>query len=393
LFSQEIGRIMQDITISIIQPQLAKDACLAITTTLPEWFGIPEANTRYQQGMLSRISFAAVLNDEVIGMLTLEFPYSNNANIYWMAVKKNYHGKKIGKKLLQAAENYCLEHAIPSLTVETLSPQQRDENYQKTYQFYVMNGFRPLFEMSTYDPDNLMVYLQKPLSFGNFKIIDLTHSLTPEIPQWGIECGFRHHIVTDYSDCASPVKFRVQRLEMVGGIGTHMDAPAHCIPGSATIDELPLTSLITPCRVIDVSQKAHERYLIPIEDIQSFEKEHGSIPKNSFVILHTGWGEYWDNPLKYRNNLIFPSLSLEAAKLLLTRDIIGLGIDTLSPDRGGSRFPIHQLLLTAGKYIVENVANAKKLGPIGFAIALPIKIQNGTEAPIRLVGLKQHTSF
>ena len=78
---QEIGRIMQDLTISIIQPQLAKDACLAITATLPEWFGIPEANTRYQQGMLSRISFGAALNDEIIGMLTLEFTYSNNANI------------------------------------------------------------------------------------------------------------------------------------------------------------------------------------------------------------------------------------------------------------------------------------------------------------------------
>ena len=384
---------MQELTISVIQPQLAKDVYSAITATLPEWFGIPEANTRYQQGMLSRVSFGAALKDKVIGMLTLEFPYPDNANIYWMAVKKDYHGKKIGKKLLRVAENYCLEHAIPSLTVETSSPKQKDDNYQKTYQFYVKNGFRPLFEMCAYDQHNLMVYMQKPLGFGNFEIIDLTHSLTSEIPQWGIECGFRHHIVTDYSDCASQVKFRAQRLEMVAGIGTHMDAPAHCIPGSATIDDLPLTSLITPCRVIDVSQKANERYLISVEDIQSFEKEHGLIPKDSFVLLHTGWGEYWDNPATYRNNLIFPSLSLEGAELLLTRDIIGLGIDTLSPDCGDSGFPVHQLLLAAGKYIVENVANAKKLGPVGFSIALPIKIQKGTEAPIRLVGLKHNTSL
>lgn len=31
-----------------------------------------------------------------------------------------------------------------------------------------------------------------------FKLIDLTHSLSPEIPGWDIGCGFEHHLHHDY---------------------------------------------------------------------------------------------------------------------------------------------------------------------------------------------------
>lgn len=73
---------------------------------------------------------------------------------------------------------------------------------------------------------------------------------------------------------------------------------------------------------------------------------------------------------------------------------MGLGIDTLSPDTRDSGFPVHQLVLGAGKYIIENIANAKKLPTTGCCIiALPIKIQHGTESPIRLVGIRSKEKF
>ncbi|MEI8296220.1 MAG: cyclase family protein [Alphaproteobacteria bacterium] len=105
------------------------------------------------------------------------------------------------------------------------------------------------------------------------------------------------------------------------------------------------------------------------------------------MVIHTGWERYWGVPEKYRNNLVFPSVSAEAALALQMRQIVGLGIDTLSPDLPEDGFPVHQLILGAGKYIVENIANASKLPPMGaYILAFPMKIQGGTEAPIRLVG-------
>jgi kynurenine formamidase len=131
-----------------------------------------------------------------------------------------------------------------------------------------------------------------------------------------------------------------------------------------------------------------------VDDVLFFEDEFGTIPKGAFVIIYTGWDQRWEQPEKYRNNKIFPSISLAAAEMLLSRDIVGLGIDTLSPDAFGSDFPVHQLILGAGKYIIENVANAKQLDPIGcYLFALPIKITDGTEAPIRLVGMKKKTNI
>jgi kynurenine formamidase len=44
--------------------------------------------------------------------------------------------------------------------------------------------------------------------------------------------------------------------------------------------------------------------------------------------------------------------------------------------------------LGADKIILENVANLDNMPSIGgFVMILPIKIKDGTEAPVRLVGL------
>lgn len=147
--------------VQIIEPSKAEKICRDLTAGLPEWFGNPDANERYAKGCAERTSFAAMLDNNYIGMITLEFPFNNNANIYWMAVNRNYHGQNIGLELLLAAQRYCAENGCDSITVETLSPKENDPNYLKTYHFYEKNGFVPLFELSPYGPDFLMCYMIK----------------------------------------------------------------------------------------------------------------------------------------------------------------------------------------------------------------------------------------
>lgn len=218
-------------------------------------------------------------------------------------------------------------------------------------------------------------------------LVDLTHTLDPATPSWNGSCGFRHEIKLDYPDCATEVKFRVQQITMHAGIGTHIDAPAHCIPGGMTVDELPLTQLIVPCVVIDVSREAHERYSLSIADVEAFERTYGVIKPGTLVLVRTGWERFWLEPERYRNQHLFPSVSGQAAEMLLERGVVGLGIDTLSPDRPEDGYPVHAAFLGAGKCIIENVAHSVSLPPVGSHIlALPIKTKGGTEAPIRLVG-------
>ncbi|MCS5709857.1 cyclase family protein [Candidatus Berkiella aquae] len=223
-----------------------------------------------------------------------------------------------------------------------------------------------------------------------FTIIDLTHSLNSSIPTWDGHCGFSHQPILEHNP-ALPYSFRTRSINMEEGIGTHLDAPLHVIADGRDVASLTLEELIAPAVIIDVSQQSHERYRVSPETILIFEEQHGKIMPGSLVIIYTGWSRHWSTPSLYHNNHVFPSISASAAELLVhERQIIGLGIDTLSPDcPENDEYPVHNMVLGANKYIIENIANANLLPATGsYVFALPMKIAQGSEAPIRLIGLQ-----
>jgi kynurenine formamidase len=80
---------------------------------------------------------------------------------------------------------------------------------------------------------------------------------------------------------------------------------------------------------------------------------------------------------------------VDAAKLLLERNIAGVGIDTLSIDHGPSQdFAVHKLLNGAGKIGIENLANLRELPPRGATLVVgALKIRDGSGAPARILAL------
>lgn len=221
-----------------------------------------------------------------------------------------------------------------------------------------------------------------------FRVIDLSHSLSPDIPTWGGSCGFALEVKKDYDKV-----FRVHQIKMHAGAGTHMDAPSHRYEGGLSIADLSVEHFVAKGCIIDVRHQAHADYEISLKDIAAYEKDHGIIPQGSLVIGHTGWHRFWKEPSAYRNvdakgQMHFPAFSADAAKLLLSRGIVGLGIDTISPDCLDHNYPVHKLLLGDGKYILENIADCSEMPPSGaWIIALPLKAAEATEAPTRVIGL------
>ena len=220
----------------------------------------------------------------------------------------------------------------------------------------------------------------------NNTVIDLTHTITAQTPTFDGGCGFHLSTTIDYHECTEPNLFRVQKIDMRAGIGTHIDAPAHCIPNGTTIESLALENLVTACVMIAVDTRGDEQFRILPEIVEAFEQMHGLITPNSFVIFHTGWDARFDTAEKYLNNHQSPSIDVRTAELLLSRNIAGIGIDTLSADAGTDDFPVHRAVLGAGKYLVENVANASLLPPVGAqSIVLPLKMKDATESPVRMI--------
>ena len=181
--------------------------------------------------------------------------------------------------------------------------------------------------------------------------------------------------------------------------GTHVDAPIHFAEGKRTADQIPLPQLVGPARVIDVRQaaSANPDYLLAPADIAAYEEAHGQIARGDIVLIHTGWGARYPDAKRYLGsdvrgrveNLHFPGIGAEAARLLVERGVDAVGLDTASLDHGPSTdFIAHQILNGANIPGFENVANLDRLPPEGATvIALPMKIAGGSGAPCRIVAL------
>ncbi|MBW2396458.1 MAG: cyclase family protein, partial [Deltaproteobacteria bacterium] len=81
--------------------------------------------------------------------------------------------------------------------------------------------------------------------------------------------------------------------------GTHLDAPSHFAEGKWTTEEIPLTSLIGPGTVVDVSDQAHPDYQVSVADLTEWEAAHGRIPDGAILLLRTGWSDRWSDRAAY----------------------------------------------------------------------------------------------
>ncbi len=152
------------IKIEIITPDLAELLCRKITVDLPEYFGLPEVNEHYAIGVRSRLNLVARVDEEYVGLISIDFPYPENANIYWMGILREHHRTGIGKTLSYEAFNQAKNKGAKTISVETLSPEEADENYLKTYHFYKSLGFDPLFNLKPEGYEWNMVYMIKILN-------------------------------------------------------------------------------------------------------------------------------------------------------------------------------------------------------------------------------------
>ena len=182
--------------------------------------------------------------------------------------------------------------------------------------------------------------------------------------------------------------------------GTHLDAPVHFAKGMKSVEALTLDQLIGRAVTIDVSTKAlrNRDYLVSIKDFLDWEKDHGSLPEQSIVLIHTGYGKFWPDRENYLGtsrtgpeavaSLHFPGLDPEAALWLTKeRSIKAIGLDTPSIDYGQSgSFESHRILFAHDIPAFENLANLDKLPTLGaWIVALPMSISGGSGAPLRAV--------
>jgi kynurenine formamidase len=226
--------------------------------------------------------------------------------------------------------------------------------------------------------------------------VDLTYPFSSDTHHWPTAKPFQFEKV---AEGRTPGGFWYSSYNYGGSehVGTHLDAPFHFAEGKWTTEQVPLSRLIGPAVLIDIARQAEKNsdYALQMSDVRGWEKFYGRIPRDSIVLIRSGWGKHWGDRKRYFGtdeagnvrDLHFPGLSKEAAEFLVKqRGVKAVGIDTPSIDPGPSKeFLAHQVLGAANVPIFENVAALERMPARGATVyAIPMKIKGGSGAPLRI---------
>lgn len=238
-----------------------------------------------------------------------------------------------------------------------------------------------------------------PEAVAGWRMVDLSHAYGEDTLYWPTDTrGFAQ---TTLAEGETPAGFYYAARDFASAEhgGTHLDAPIHFAEGGEDAAEVPLSRLIAPGVVVDVSAgaEADPDYRVSAADIEAWEAEHGPIPAGAAALFRTGWAARWPDAKAYlgddtpgdAGNLHFPGVGEDAMRLLVAREVGLVGIDTASLDHGPSQdFIAHRVGAAAGIPNLENVADLSEVPPTGFLlVALPMKIERGTGGPVRIVAL------
>ena len=228
-------------------------------------------------------------------------------------------------------------------------------------------------------------------SFTN--VHDLTHTLFEGFPTYG---GDKWFTMEDFATFAKD-KANLKRWTLVEHTGTHMDAPLHFTADGISVDEVPITDLVVPLAIVDISQRAQDDpdAAVTPDDIKAWEATHGPLPEGCCVAMNAGWDKLLMTP-RYtgkddagKNHT--PGFHAETAHLLIgERNVKGIGVDTLSLDTGMAMgaFPVHYAWLGSGRWGVEALANLGTLPATGAILVLGgPKVKGGTGGPSRVMAL------
>jgi len=203
------------------------------------------------------------------------------------------------------------------------------------------------------------------------RILDVSMPLAAGVATWPGDPEFRRDLVASI-ERGDPATFA--SLQMSSHAGTHVDAPAHYLPGAATVDRLPLEVLVGPARVV------------AIPDAQVIEAGHlhaADPQRGERLLLRTANSDRRVLQRPFRPGDV--ALDAGAARLLAGCGIALLGVDSLTVGRPQDGSETHRILLEAGIVLVEGLDLADAAPGACELICLPLRIAGGDGAPARVL--------
>ncbi len=202
---------------------------------------------------------------------------------------------------------------------------------------------------------------------------DITLTITPQMTVWP---GDPTVNIQRISSIASGDNANVSKMTMSCHTGTHVDAPDHFLNNGKTVEGLPLDLLVG---------RAYVLHLPDISMITASALMQADIPpRTRRLLFKTRNSEYWAAG-KGEFQTDFVGLSVDAAELLVDRNVKLVGIDYLSIAPYKMSSPVHTILLNAGVVVIEGLDLSKVSQGRYTLHCLPLKLAGADGAPTRCI--------
>lgn len=194
-------------------------------------------------------------------------------------------------------------------------------------------------------------------------LLDLSATVDANIPVYPGDPVFRAEKTGGFDSDG----YEGHLVHMGTHVGTHIDAPAHMLPGGKTIDQFPPETF------------AGEAVCVTGFDLAALEA--AGVQAGGIVLFYTGMSERYNDPAYFTD---YPVMSEDTAAWLVKKQVKLVGLDTCSADNTPG-FPVHKKLLGADILIIENLTNLAQLaGKRCRLTALPLKLSLDA-APARVI--------
>jgi kynurenine formamidase len=247
--------------------------------------------------------------------------------------------------------------------------------------------------------------LAAALDSGAVEVVDLTAPLSGDTPvlvlpeEFGQTARFTLEEISRY-DARGPAWYW-NNFRTGEHTGTHFDAPNHWATNKhgADIASVPATGFLRPAVVLDFADRvaADPDFLVEVDDVAAWQREHGDIPAGAWLLFRTGWSARRTQAEMTNADGTgphSPGLSPACARWIAEESrAIGIGVETVGTDAGAAHsfdpaFPCHALLLGAGKYGLTQLQNLDRLPATGaMVVASPLPIVGGSGSPARVLAL------
>jgi len=211
------------------------------------------------------------------------------------------------------------------------------------------------------------------------RMVDLTQVIQPTAPDAQRKFVVRIHDALE----EIPGKVRpegewyvMSDVDLMGHVGTHMEAPFHCLKKGADLSQIPLDRLGGDAVILNlVNAKAEGG--VTLQQVQDAARVAGGVRKGDIVFCRMGPTPYFATaPLKWLVEQGMKMMGVDSSGVELADDKTHANVN-------------HLVLFRAAIPLIENLANLNRVSrPRVRVYALPVPVRGLDAFPLRVIAVE-----